>query len=62
MAAVALRPEPSFVFIVILMARDAGAADGGLSLQRSFVASITIQRRVGTVQYEAGTRVVIELP
>lgn len=62
MAAVALRPKPSFVFVVILMARDTGAADGGLSPQRFFVTGITVQGRMGTVQYEAGTRVVIKLP
>lgn len=44
------------------MACDTGAADGGLSPQRSLVTGVTIQGRVGTVQYEAGARVVIEFP
>jgi len=61
-AAITLRPEPSLVLIVMLMAPYAGAADGNFSPQRLFVTGIAIQGHVGTVQDEAGARIMIKLP
>ena len=62
MAAIALRSEGTAMYIIIVMASDAGARHNHAVAHRLLVARIAIQFFVSTVQLETGASVVIEIP